>query len=569
MGDEKQWKEYCATTIVPGLEVNKEIDVPYYHSLFLEAAHTAVARTPLMAYHSVKYWCHGMSYGAEVTSLPTCKGWVYKHYQGGTYIVPCIITDEEEKRQRAVEFKKRVRPWVQDFDGMWAERKKELRNNFEELKSFDMDNALNSQIVMWIYRSLMAYARMWEIHMEVLQNCFSAYLLLSELTKTRFGMPATSPEFQKLLRGFDNKPFQVIKQLHELGETARKEGLESVFVEYEPNEIIPKLKETETGSKWLGRFMEFLEVEGWWPVELMEFNVPYWLEDPSIPLAIIKENIVKKAEFTMVQLREKYAKEREEAIAKFLTMVPREEKEYFTEMLKLAGKASMISEEHAYYCEYNYHSVLRYQYLRLARRLVKAGTMDNPDDIFMLNPEEIESLVMVPEFNDARHLIKARRALYEEWLKSPREGIFTERPGGIEEAFGKDMVPSMDPIIISSAVGELPEPKTELKADIYGVCGSAGDVEGVIRVISSQEEMNTVQKGEILVTVSTDSNWTPVFPIIKGIITDRGGLLSHAAIIGREFGVPAVVNTFVATQKLKTGQRIRLWADEGAIFILE
>ena len=82
------------------------------------------------------------------------------------------------------------------------------------------------------------------------------------------------------------------------------------------------------------------------------------------------------------------------------------------------------------------------------------------------------------------------------------------------------------------------------------------------------EELEDVQKGEILVTPNANVAWVSVFPLIKGIITDRGGVLSHAALIASEFGIPAVVNTYVGTQKIKTGQRVRILADEGAVYIL-
>lgn len=568
MTEEKTWQNFYPMVVVPGAELDMEQDVRTYGSLFVEAAHTTIARTPLMAYYATKYWCHGMTYGAQSLSLPTCKGWIYKHYQGGVYIVPRIVTDEEERKQREVEFQKRMRPWFEKFDELWEDRKKELRQGFEEIRSFDMDNAAPNEIVFWNYRQRMRYARMWEIHMEVLQVCFSAYLLLGEVTKERFGISTTSPEFQKLMKGFNNKVFQVIKELWEYGERASKEGLKTIFEENNAQEIIPRLKETEAGRKWLDEFMKFLETEGWWPAEMMEFNVPFWFEDPSIPIGLIKENLGRGAKFNVPQLREKLAKEREAAIEAFLDKVPEEERQYFSEMIKLAGKASQLGEEHVYYCEYNYHAAWRYQFLRLARRLVKAGTMDNAEDIFFLNPEEIESVIMLAEANDLRPLIKARRDLYEEWIKKPRDPVFTNK-SSMEEAFQKDLLPSLDPIIISSAIGELPEVKPELKADIYGVCGATGEAEGTARVILSYQELDQVKKGEILVASATDSNWTPVFSIIKGIITDKGGVLSHAAIVGREFGVPAVVNTFVATEKIRTGQRVRILADEGSVYILE
>ena len=81
--------------------------------------------------------------------------------------------------------------------------------------------------------------------------------------------------------------------------------------------------------------------------------------------------------------------------------------------------------------------------------------------------------------------------------------------------------------------------------------------------------MKTVQPGDILVFPGTNPAWTPVFGIVKGVVTDRGGTLSHAAIIGREYGVPTIVNTFEGTAKIRTGQRIRIDAREGAVFILD
>lgn len=567
MGKEKRWQEYYPGIVVPGAELNLEEDVKNYGSLFVEAAHTTIARTPLMAYYATKYWGHGMSYGSICLSLPTCRGWVYKHYKGGVYIVPHIIRDENERRQREVEFQKRMRPWFERFDELWEDRKKQLREGFEEIKSFDMEHATPSEIFFWHYRQRMRYARMWEIHMEVLQVCFSAYLLLGEVTRERFGITTTSPEFQKLMKGFDNKVFQVIKKLWDFGDRASREGLKPIFENNNAKEIIPLLKETKAGSKWLEDFMKFLEVDGWWPTEQMEFNAPFWLEDPSIPIGVIKGNLERGAEFNVAQLREKQAEERKAAKMALLDKVPEEERSYFSEMIKLAGKASQLSEEHVYYCEYSYHAALRYQFLRLARKLTRAGTMDDPEDIFLLNPEEIESVIMVPEANDLRPLLDARRALFKEWLKTPRDPVFTNKPS-LEEAVQKDLLPSLDAVIISSAIGELPEEKPELKADIYGVCGAAGEAEGTARVIRSYEDLDQLQKGEILVTTATDSNWTPVFSIIKGIITDKAGVLSHAAIVAREFGIPAVVNTFVATEKIKTGQRVRILADEGSVYIL-
>jgi phosphoenolpyruvate synthase/pyruvate phosphate dikinase len=116
---------------------------------------------------------------------------------------------------------------------------------------------------------------------------------------------------------------------------------------------------------------------------------------------------------------------------------------------------------------------------------------------------------------------------------------------------------------------EMPIPRPELKADIRGVSSSPGVAEGVARVIINFDQLGEVQPGEILVCPITNPAWTPVFGIVKAVVTDRGGLLSHAAIVGREYGIPTIVNTFVATSTIKTGQRVRVDATNGAIYLLD
>ena len=83
------------------------------------------------------------------------------------------------------------------------------------------------------------------------------------------------------------------------------------------------------------------------------------------------------------------------------------------------------------------------------------------------------------------------------------------------------------------------------------------------------EDLKQVQPGEILVCPNTNSAWTPVFGIVKGVIADSGGTLAHTAIIGREYGIPTIVNTMQGTAMIKTGQRIRMDAKDGAVYILD
>jgi pyruvate, water dikinase len=107
------------------------------------------------------------------------------------------------------------------------------------------------------------------------------------------------------------------------------------------------------------------------------------------------------------------------------------------------------------------------------------------------------------------------------------------------------------------------------EAGVTGYAASPGVVEGVARVVRDVNEIGTVQQGEVLVCPVTAPSWAPVFPKIAAAVSDIGGMMSHAAIIAREYGLPAVVGTGHATEQIKTGDRVRVDGDNGTVTILE
>jgi len=104
---------------------------------------------------------------------------------------------------------------------------------------------------------------------------------------------------------------------------------------------------------------------------------------------------------------------------------------------------------------------------------------------------------------------------------------------------------------------------------LHGAAGSAGRVEGIVRCLDSPEQGNQLQPGEILVTSLTNIHWTPLFPRAAAVVTDVGAPLSHAAIVARELGIPAVVGCGDATLRLKTGDRVRVDGGRGLVEILD
>ena len=105
-------------------------------------------------------------------------------------------------------------------------------------------------------------------------------------------------------------------------------------------------------------------------------------------------------------------------------------------------------------------------------------------------------------------------------------------------------------------------------AELHGFAGSPGIAEGPARVIVAIDQLSEVQAGEILVCPITAPSWVPIFAKIKGAVSDVGGIMCHAAIVSREYGLPAVVGTGFATKRIKTGQLVRVDGNTGTVTIL-
>ncbi len=553
---------------VPGYDFNEKIDLPAMHSWFLDATHCVPPWTPMFSWFWNRYCSHGLKYAAAVLSIPSCKGWEMRYKDGGCYIAFHIITDEALVKKRQVTFQQALRPWFENFDGLWEEYKKELLDIYEKLKELDVGKATNLELLYHNYELISAYRRMWEIHFTGMYASFSAWLMLETYCKEHFGLSDQTPEFLAMLRGFDNKVYQVDKRLWEFGQVAIQRGLADIFRENQDKDIAPKLERTDKGKQFVKEFYDFLAVEGWRMVRSNDLNVPYWLEDPTQPISVVKKFIAWRCDYVLDKVRARLVKEREKAVASMLQRVPDGDKERFKTLLKVAQKASPYSEEHNLYCELYVHALMRRGYLAIGKRLTDAGTIDQPDDVFFLNPDEIERVMLVPEAHKLQHIVNRRRAGWEEANKRGNPFVFTER-SSLEEAVAQDMIPSSDVIAMKVSVGEVPQVKPELKADFYGLCGSPGIAEGPARVVVHYAELGSVQPGEILVCPGANPAWAPVFGAIKGVVADSGCSLGHTAIIAREYGIPMLGNVLGASTKIKTGQKIRINANEGALHILD
>ena len=182
--------------------------------------------------------------------------------------------------------------------------------------------------------------------------------------------------------------------------------------------------------------------------------------------------------------------------------------------------------------------------LEEAGRLVQAGVLRELEDIFYLRFEELQEVVRTHQVDDA--LIRERRDAFRSCQALTPARVLTSDGEMISGAYRRDDLPA---------------------GALVGLAVSAGTVEGRARVILDMAQAG-LEPGDILVTAFTDPSWTPLFVAIKGLVTEVGGLMTHGAVIAREYGLPAVVGVQHATRLIRDGQRIRVHGTDGYVEIL-
>jgi pyruvate,water dikinase len=181
-------------------------------------------------------------------------------------------------------------------------------------------------------------------------------------------------------------------------------------------------------------------------------------------------------------------------------------------------------------------------YRGLAKQLVEEGRLSDPDSVYFLFHEELEEIASAASGHPLKRAATQRREVlaYQETLQFPDVGVGLPQP---------------EPLAIISTN----------ERTVVGKPVSRGRVEGLVRVVLTLDEAEALEPGEILVAPITDVGWTPYFAIIGGLVTDVGSAVSHGAVVAREFGLPAVLNTRDGTRILRTGERVVLDGDRGTV----
>jgi phosphohistidine swiveling domain-containing protein len=511
------------------------------------------------------FWClahvytDAFAYGCDYFQTPTSRGPDWRVVDGRIYVA-VVKTTEEEQREREPEFRKRIMPWIEDYGKEYYKLAEVLDKKAESIKAVNPEKATDAELKRLFQDWLEYYNLSAQIHFIWIYAYCNIYALFEDVCKELLGIDKHSRQFNDLMAGFDHKVLQTDREQYRLGQLAKEFGFEPLFQSVTDNDqLLKKIAEDGTkGRQWLDELKRFVQEYGWRTGANWDLSTPSWVEDPGRALPAIRM-FMSQPTFLADESHRSQAAAREEAEKKVLSKVPDAQKEMFVKLMKSAQWAGRTGEEHVFYCE-NYGNALgRYILKEISRRFLKAGVIEDPLDTYYLLPAEID-IRIIPKFS-VGNIAKIRRKQFEEFSAA-------DFPPFIGDPTQIGPMLMADPMI-AATVAPNPQVRPELKGDLYGTIASPGFAEGIARVIRNENEFAMFQKGEILVTMETSSTWTPLFGMAKAVVTDGGGALSHAAIVGRDYGVPVVAGTVEGTRKIKTGMKLRVDGDQGVVYILE
>ncbi len=292
----------------------------------------------------------------------------------------------------------------------------------------------------------------------------------------------------------------------------------------------------------------FLDTYGMRCVGEIDITRPRWSERPTTLVPMILGNIRQFEPGTGARRFEQgrqEARKKETELLERLRALPDGEQ-------KAAEARRMIDRVRTFigYREYpKYGMVSRYfiykqALLEEAERLVQAHVLREKEDIFYLTFQELHDVVRTNQVDD--QVMRQRKDAFRSYQALTPPRVLTSDGEVIAGAYRRDDLPA---------------------GALVGLPVSAGTIEGRARVILDMAEAN-LEAGDILVTAYTDPSWTPLFVAIKGLVTEVGGLMTHGAVIAREYGLPAVVGVEHATRVIRDGQRIRVHGTDGYVEIL-
>ncbi|WP_329576126.1 phosphoenolpyruvate synthase [Kitasatospora sp. NBC_01250] len=316
----------------------------------------------------------------------------------------------------------------------------------------------------------------------------------------------------------------------------------------EDDGFLDELAKLPGGSEARDALEAYLDRYGMRCVGEIDITRPRWRERPGTLVPVILDNVRNfepgAAERRFEQGRQKARQKEQEVLSRLRALPDGEQKADETKRMIDRVRTFIGYREYPKYGIVSRYFLYKQALVAQAERLVRAGVLAEQEDAFYLTFQEFHEVVRSNQVDD--RLIEQRKDAFRSYhaLTPPR--VLTSDGEALTGAYRRDDVPA---------------------GALTGLPVSAGTVEGRARVILDLAKAD-LEAGDILVTTFTDPSWSPLFVAVAGLVTEVGGLMTHGAVIAREYGLPAVVGVEQATRLIRDGQRIRVHGSDGYVEIL-
>lgn len=344
-----------------------------------------------------------------------------------------------------------------------------------------------------------------------------------------------------------NVTMETNKALWRLAESARRHPAVAAAITDGPEDEIPdRIAPLPGGPEFLEDLSAFLAVHGHREAH-MDVITPTWGEDPTPVYRFVRAYLTSPEAVDPADLERASAARRKEAETSVRTGLSRSAKgrllgrPLFDMALRYADALAAQRDTMHYHWTAAF-PVIRAMIHEIGTRLAATGCIDDPEDAYQLELDDLELLLRHP--SPARELVARRRRAWE----ADRLG-----PWPVEIRYGEE--------VFEEPVAPAPE---EGRAR-HGVPGSPGTARGRVRVVRGPADFDALREGDVLVAPLTNPVWTPLFAVAAAVVTDAGGILSHGAIVAREYGIPAVMGVGDATAILRDGEIVTVDGNRGTV----
>ena len=522
---------------------------------FWDQMHHPHAVTPMTASLDGVAFAEGIARACEAMHMPMGRS-IMRAYNSYVYFTQVPRQESvEEAAQRdermMAEMMSRAPRVLRDWEDVYLPEVMALNGR---LRDYPYAEATPRALADLMEEAVANRIRQWDLHFLAVFPAMGAALQFAELYEETFG-PAPDNEHYRMLQGFPNKSVEAGQVLYDLAQELKRVPAVAGMIREAPAErFFAELERTAAGKQAAERLRGYLDVYGW-RSDQFELADPSWREDPRPMIYSLRAYFGEDATDPRIE-QEKAAREREALVSEMLARVDGDaaKRNPLQMMHSMAQQYLPVMENHNFYIDQMNTVLMRLPVLEIGRRLTAEGALNDPNDAFMLTITEAQDAVLKPD-HTLTALVAHRKEELAHWSRivpppfigtQPAESI---RDDVMDRFWGLNNEPSRDPKVIT------------------GKGASRGLVTAPAKVVRSLAEADKLEQGDVLVCEMTMPPWTPLFSTASAVVADSGGVLSHCAIVAREYGIPCVVGTRVGTRRIRDGQMLTVDGAKGIVRI--